>query len=116
MDREKIIDEIRNYIKENAEMGWVNADEVLRKINNVIPEGSMILSEEEYDNLVKFNDIKPDLLARQLGFNAGFNVGALQILTGVYSLLELIKDKEDAKVLLNHIEFWEEDFGVKVDR
>lgn len=51
MEREKIIDEIRNYVKENAEMGWVNADEVLRKINEVIPKSAVVLTKEEYEDL-----------------------------------------------------------------
>ena len=46
-DREKIIDEIKNYMRENAEMGWVNEDEVLQKIKELIPEGAVVLTKDE---------------------------------------------------------------------
>ena len=89
---------------------------IAKKYNDFIPEGSVVLTEEEYDNLVKFNVIKQNIVERQLGFNDGFGMGLLQILTNLYELLELIKDKDYAKVLLNHIEKWEESYGVKVKR
>ena len=70
MEREQIIDEIKNYMRENTEMGWVNADEVMRKVNEIIPsrlvpDGTVVLTKEEYYDLK--NKVK---WAKELGVSA----------------------------------------------
>lgn len=131
MGKEEIIEEIRNYIKENAEMGWVNADEVLRKINEVIPpylvpEGAVVLTREEYEEL-KNLDISYDALEDQY-FNLMKKAGEIRKETAKQScndIIKIIKNNTDLNAsvfgwttdfILNMIKaYFKEKFGVGVE-
>lgn len=104
-------------------------------IDNVVekyfPKDSVILTNKQYKELnagieIFEEDFKgiDDAFAEMSSAIKGVIIGIYQaqkssekkvakdILQGLEAMLELIKDNDDSKVLLRHIEMWKEEYGV----
>ena len=127
MEREKEIEEMAKELaqccegnrlvicKDDIDCSRCRA-EWLSKLNyRKIPEGAVVLTREECDNKVILDE---DHFLRVLDNERekARKETAREILKGFSDILELIKDNGDSKVLLNHIEMWENEYGVEVEK
>ena len=119
----KIISEV---LHENPRVMYIPdlAPYLLEKLDNAcygkIPEGSVVLSMEEYEKL-KQDETYRLLYGRSLtakrkdDYDLARKITAKEILQGFYDLLELITDNNSAKALLHHIEQERTEYGVEVE-